>query len=70
MTSNGSLGHVGTVTLPNHVLYSVHILSLVTDNRGERSGSMVECLSRDQEAAGSRLTGITALWSLSKTHLS
>ena len=31
---------------------------------------MVECLTRDHEAAGSSLTGITELWSLSKTHLS
>ena len=29
----------------------------------ERSGSVVECLTRDREA------GFTALWSLSKTHL-
>ena len=35
----------------------------------EHSGSMVECLTRDRGAAGSSLTGITALWSLSKTHL-
>ena len=27
-------------------------------------------LDRDREAAGSGLTGVTALWSLSKTHLS
>ena len=26
----------------------------------ERSGSVVECLTRDREAAGSSLTGITA----------
>ena len=37
---------------------------------GERSGSVVECLTRDREVAGSSLTGVTALWSLSKTHLS
>ena len=37
--------------------------------KGERSGSVVECLTRDQEAVGSSLTGVTALWSLSKTHL-
>ena len=37
---------------------------------GERSGSVVECLTRDRGAAGSSLTGITALWSLSMTHLS
>ena len=36
----------------------------------ERSGSVVECLTRDQEAAGLSLTGVTALWSLGKTHLS
>ena len=35
----------------------------------ERSGSVVECLTRDRRAAGSSLTGVTALWSLSKTHL-
>ena len=27
-------------------------------------------LTRDQRAAGSSLPGVTALWSLSKTHLS
>ena len=37
---------------------------------GERSGSVVECLTRDRRAGGSSLTGVTALWSLSKTHLS
>ena len=37
---------------------------------GERSGSVVECLTRDQRAGGSSLTGVTGLWSLSKTHLS
>ena len=36
----------------------------------ERNGSVVECLTRDRRAAGSSLTGVTALWSLSKTHLS
>ena len=36
----------------------------------ERSGSVVECLARDRRVAGSSLTGVTALWSLSKTHLS
>ena len=41
-----------------------------SDQLGERSGSMVECLTPDREAAGSRLTGVIALWSLSKTHLS
>ena len=36
----------------------------------ERSGSVVECLTRDRRAAGMSLTSVTALWSLSKTHLS
>ena len=36
----------------------------------ECSGSVVECLTREREAAGSSLTGVTALLSLSKTHLS
>ena len=31
---------------------------------------MVECLTRDRGAAGSGLIGVTALWSLSKMHLS
>ena len=32
--------------------------------------SVEECLTRDREAAGLSLTGVIALWSLSKTHLS
>ena len=36
----------------------------------ERSGSVVECLTRDRRVVGSNLTGVTVLWSLSKTHLS
>ena len=39
-------------------------------NLRERSGSVVECLTRDRRAAGSSLTGVTALWSLSMTHVS
>ena len=34
----------------------------------EHSGSVVDCLTRDRGAAGSSLTGVTALCSLSKTH--
>ena len=33
-------------------------------------GSVVECLNPEGGAMGSNLTGVTALWSLSKTHLS
>ena len=36
----------------------------------EHSGSVVECLTQDRGAECSSLTGINALWSLSKTHLS
>ena len=36
----------------------------------ERCGSVVECLTRDRGATGSSLTGVTVLWSLSKTNLS
>ena len=36
----------------------------------ERSGSVVEYLTRDRRAAGLSLTGVTVSWSLSKTHLS
>ena len=36
----------------------------------ERSASVVDCLTRDRGAAGLHLTSVTALWSLSKTHLS
>ena len=32
--------------------------------------SVVECLTRDREATGLNFTGVAALWSLSKTHLS
>ena len=34
----------------------------------ERSGSVVECTTRNWGATGSSLTGVTVLWSLSKTH--
>ena len=34
------------------------------------SGSVEECLTQGRGAAGSSLTGVTALGSLSKTHLS
>ena len=43
---------------------------ICTQSKREHSGSVVECLTRDRRAAGLSLTGVTALWSLSKTHLS
>ena len=45
-------------------------LHLITFYNRERSGSVVECFTRDRGVAGSSLTGVTALWFLSKTHLS
>ena len=50
-------------------LYTTLVYTCICYRR-ERSGSVVECLTRDREASGSSLTGLTALWSLSKTHLS
>ena len=56
---------------PNEMTYYVAFrLGLHYSPKWECSGSVVECLTRDRRAAGSSLTGVTALWSLSKTHLS
>ena len=44
-------------------------VTFITSHFRERSGSVVEYLTRDRRAAGSSLTGVTVLWSLSKTHL-
>ena len=46
-------------------IYHIHT---ITGTVPERSGSVVECLTPDRGAAGLSLTGVTALWSLSKTH--
>ena len=43
---------------------------VATQHNRERSGSVVECLTRDGGAPGSSIIGVTALWSLSKTQLS
>ena len=51
----------------NTFLY-VKILMYLIHNKS--SGSVVECLTSDREAASSSLTDVTALWSLSMTHLS
>ena len=42
---------------------------LITPTDRECSGSVVECLTWDQGAAGSSLTGITALWSFKARHI-
>ena len=41
--------------------------SMINLTEHERSGSVAECLIRDQRAVGLSLTGVTALWSLNKT---
>ena len=63
---------------PDDMLHFIWIFTFCRSTRlggfhftkGERSGSVVECLTRDRGALGSSLTGVTSLWSLSKTHLS
>ena len=79
-TGNADFDRVLLILLGNPNFFGA-FLACVLDNtipgmytlhqfRRERSGSVVECLTRDRRAAGSSLTGVTALWSLSKTHLS
>ena len=56
-------------------VYGTHVVhwgfnELLVTQVWERSGSVVECLARDRGTASSNLTGVTALWSLSNTHLS
>ena len=54
------------------VRFTFCIINVYQHSTGTRegSGSEVECLTGDRGAAGSSLTGVTALWSLGKTHLS
>ena len=59
-----------TGSLPQSVVNLIKVLECMWGFFGERSGSVVECWTQDRRAAGSSLTGATALWSLSKTHLS
>ena len=49
-----------------HLFYN----TIPTYHHADQGGSVIECLIRDRVVAGSSLTGVTALWSLSKTHLS
>ena len=49
--------------------HSLQFLCLSSSFFREHSGSVVECLTGNREAAGLSLTGVTVLWSLSKTHL-
>ena len=62
-TTPGTMMHV-------HFMFFAVFKNLKSSFSGERSGSVVECLTRDRGAPGLSLIGVTALWSLSKTHLS
>ena len=44
-------------------MHAMVVCTLISNTKctGERSGSVVECLTRDRTAAGSSLTGVTAL---------
>ena len=51
--------------------WSSPVFTCIRQNiKWDRGGAVVECLTRDREAAGLSLTDVTALWSLSKAHLS
>ena len=52
---------------PEHLVHTVCHRGYLNISAGS---AVAECLTRDREAAGSSLTGVTVLWSLSKTHLS
>ena len=54
-----------------YIWLRLHLALIVFFMCYKRIGSLVvECLTQDREDSGSSLTGVTALWSLSKTHLS
>ena len=54
----------------NLYLSGFHLGAHWISNKTHLCGSVEDCLTRDRGAAGPSLTGVTALWSLSKTHLS
>ena len=58
-----------TLKLINFWHENVEILPSLTQYYNGGS-SVVECWTQDREVAGLSLTGLTALWSLSKTLLS
>ena len=65
---NGVLQEDKKMFCKNHRSHADGEVSIITTV--VRKGSVVEYLTRDRGAAGSSLTGVTASWSLSKTHLS
>ena len=58
------------ITVAAFHIYAQRVKMSLKGEVWERSGSVVKCLTRDRRAAGSSLTGVTALLSLSKAHLS
>ena len=64
MKETSGLASLSIVFLLNEN-HNFSVVSLYLQS-GERSGSVVKCLTGDREAAGSSVTGVTALWSLSK----
>ena len=55
---------------PSTIYFKSYLLNHLWNFNKLNGGSVAECLTQDRGAAGSSLTGITALWSLSKKHLS
>ena len=55
--------------LPNYKEATIDIILFAIHIHPDQ-GAVVECLTGDRGAVGLSLTGITVLWSLSKTHLS
>ena len=55
--------HPKLMLVCNCVIGDAYLSLVFVVNKWERSGSVVECLTRDRGAAGSSLIGVTALWS-------
>ena len=53
--------HADSKTFGNIHMYAKFDQNISSTTERERSGSVVECLTRDRRAAGSSLTGVTAL---------
>ena len=78
MYGHDAISHMKLLSNINVLITKTSSASLLThtlgfygiNSMGEHSGSVVECLTRDRGALDLSLTGVTALWSLSKTHLS
>ena len=65
-----TVGNYLHFTLPLHRYFQVEKQRFTYIRRLGSAVAVVKCLTRDRGAPGLSLTGVTALWSLSKTHLS